>query len=297
MLGSLKLTEITTPTIQRLLNKMQLDEYALDTVKKVKFLISQFFEYAVDSQFVNSNPVGKVKLQSRERKVVTEEDYKAIPIDVRQRFLGVLKKSDILRPICMMSMFAGLRIGEVLALRWQDIDFENKCVNIDNAITQIPKFDKAGKVVARETVISDTKTAASVREVPMPNMLISALEDWKKIRWVREKATGLSFLAPANLVFSNNDGELRTYWGTRTMLAKLLQANGLGPYGIHFHSLRHTYSSMLFESVENPKVIQMLLGHKDVTTTIRTYNSVDRSYFRQATDKLETKFAKAELEM
>ena len=47
---------------------------------------------------------------------------------------------------------------------------------------------------------------------------------------------------------------------------------------------------MLFESRENPKVIQMLLGHKDVTTTIRTYNSVDRSYFKQAVDKLDSKF-------
>ena len=45
-----------------------------------------------------------------------------------------------------------------------------------------------------------------------------------------------------------------------------------------------------FESRENPKVIQMLLGHKDVTTTIRTYNSVDRSYFKQAVDKLDSKF-------
>ena len=49
---------------------------------------------------------------------------------------------------------------------------------------------------------------------------------------------------------------------------------------------------MLFEAQENPKVIQQLLGHKDVTTTIKTYNSVDRSYFKQATDKLEDKFKK-----
>lgn len=69
-----------------------------------------------------------------------------------------------------------------------------------------------------------------------------------------------------------------------------MRQSGLAPHGIHFHALRHTYSSMLFESREKPKVIQMLLGHKDVTTTIRTYNSVDRSYFKQAVDKLDSKF-------
>ena len=80
------------------------------------------------------------------------------------------------------------------------------------------------------------------------------------------------------------------YSGVSKMFDRLMKKRGLDKYHIHFHSLRHTYSSMLFEAKENPKVIQMLLGHKDVTTTIRTYNSVDRSYFRQATDKLDAKF-------
>lgn len=68
-----------------------------------------------------------------------------------------------------------------------------------------------------------------------------------------------------------------------------MKSTGLDKYNIHFHSIRYTYSSMLFEAQENPKVIQQLLGHKDVMT-IKTYNSVNRSYFKQATDKLEDKF-------
>ena len=58
----------------------------------------------------------------------------------------------------------------------------------------------------------------------------------------------------------------------------------LDKYNIHFHGLRHTYSNMLFEAEQNPKVIQNLLGHKDVKTTISTYNSVDKSYFEKATN-------------
>ena len=57
----------------------------------------------------------------------------------------------------------------------------------------------------------------------------------------------------------------------------------LEKYNIHFHGLRHTFSNMLFEMNENPKVIQQLLGHRDVKTTITTYNSVDKSYFDKAT--------------
>ena len=61
-------------------------------------------------------------------------------------------------------------------------------------------------------------------------------------------------------------------------------------YHIRFHTLRHTFSNTLFEADQNPKVIQSLLGHKDVKTTITTYNSVDKSYFQKATDVINKNF-------
>ena len=147
-----------------------------------------------------------------------------------------------------------------------------------------------GNVISRTTVISDTKTAASVREVPIPKILHDALEEHKRNRWAVERSSGVSLISDEDLVFGTLKGELRTYSGIKSQFIKFLKSKGFEKYRIRFHMLRHTYSSMLFEAKENPKVIQMLLGHKDVTTTIRTYNSVDRSYFRQATDKLDAKF-------
>ncbi|MBP5404438.1 MAG: tyrosine-type recombinase/integrase [Clostridia bacterium] len=76
------------------------------------------------------------------------------------------------------------------------------------------------------------------------------------------------------------------------MFIRLMKENGLEKYNFHFHTLRHTYGTMLFEMQENPKIIQMLMGHRNVTTTIQTYNSVDRSFFKRATDKLEQQFKK-----
>ena len=71
---------------------------------------------------------------------------------------------------------------------------------------------------------------------------------------------------------------------------RFIKRHNLGKYNIHFHGLRHTFSNMLFEMNENPKVIQQLLGHRDVKTTLTVYNSVDKSYYRQATDKLNNLF-------
>ena len=96
-------------------------------------------------------------------------------------------------------------------------------------------------------------------------------------------------LSPKAIVFSNDDGSVRSYSGTRKIFDTLAKRNGF--FGkIHFHTLRHTYSNMLFEMNENPKIIQALLGHKSVKTTLTVYNSVDKSYYRQATEKLNNLF-------
>ena len=69
----------------------------------------------------------------------------------------------------------------------------------------------------------------------------------------------------------------------------------LEKYNIYFYGLRHTFSNMLFEMNENPKVIQQLLGHRDVKTTITVYNSVDSEYIRNTTEKLNEKIKEVQM--
>ena len=181
-------------------------------------------------------------------------------------------------------MFAGLRTGEVLALQWQDINFENKTINVERGLTIEPKFNSEGKVIKRITIISETKTTCSKRVVPMPDILINALNDYKQRQSQISNKGKVDLLDKHCFVFANDDGTFRTYSGTQKILNRFLKKYKLTEYNIHFHGLRHTYSNMPFEADQNPKVIQSLLGHKDVKATITTYNSVDKSYFNKATD-------------
>ena len=258
--------------------------------RETKFLFNQFFEYAIDCGLVENNPTLRIKIKARDTfQHDIENKYKAIPEDVRMKFVIALNQHEFLKPFCMTMMFAGLRAGEALALRWENIDFNNKTITVKNSVTQVPIFDKKGKVLSRKTVIGQTKTNCSVREVPIPDILIDVLKDWRKCQWVRKELSRVDLLAPNAVVFSNEDGSVRTYSGTRRIFDRFAKKNGF--YGkIHFHTLRHTYSTMLFEANENPKVIQALLGHKSVKTTLTVYNSVDKSYYRQATDKLNNLF-------
>ena len=223
------------------------------------------------------------------------KDTKPCPPEIRDKFLDALNKDEanFIKPLCITLMFAGLRIGEALALKWKNIDFANKTIKIERAITQTLKFDEQGNVKDRTTVIGDTKTACSVRDIPVTDIVLETLKQWKEKQSKRQETNPnvtAILTAPTSFVFANDNGSYRTYYGTRVIFDRFKRRNGLSKYHIHFHGLRHTFSNMLFEMNENPKVIQQLLGHRDVKTTLTVYNSVDKSYYRQATEKLNNLF-------
>ena len=290
-IGNMQIEELTPIVIQKMLNDMLEEQLSLDYIKKTKFLIGQFFEYAVDNNIIQSNPINKVKVKSKEKKIYDNENkYKAIPPEVREKFINALDNHAFLKPFCFTMMFAGLRSGEALALTWEDINFDERTINVSRSITIVPKFDKDGNITKRTTVLSDTKTACSIRSVPMPDILLDTLGYYKQFKTILANQYKSNLVSKNSFVFGNNDGTIRTYGGTKKIFYRFLEKHNLKNLGIHFHTLRHTYSNILFEANQNPKVIQALLGHKSVNTTLTTYNSVDKSYFKKATDVFNKQF-------
>ena len=243
---------------------------------------------------INKNEMSKIKLPSPTEKPVNAFERHEQEKIVRY-CLESKKNNHIGIVICL---YTGIRLGELLALTWNCVDFENKKLKVLRAITQVPKFDAEGNVLSRKTVLSDTKTACSVRTIPITDIVVKTLKEWKEKQTIREQTNPnvtKSLTLSGSYVFANDDGTLRTYSGCRHIFDRFKKRNGLKNSGIHFHSLRHTFSNMLFELNENPKVIQQLLGHKDVKTTITVYNSVNSDYVKEATDKLNEKIIEDEM--
>ena len=115
----------------------------------------------------------------------------------------------------------------------------------------------------------------------MHDILVEALKEYFNKQKQKQAKLEISFTDNDSFVFCNDEGNLRTYSETKKIFYTFLKSHNLQKY--HIHTLRHTFSNTLFEADQNPKVIQSLLGHKDVKTTITTYNSVDKSYFDKAT--------------
>lgn len=285
-LGKMKLYDVNIFVLQQFFNNMFESGYAVETIKKSKHLLNQFFEYAMDNAWVQNNPILRIKLRNKD-KVVSENQnrYKALKPYERPEFIDALYKdeSNFVKPMCLMLMFTGLRIGEVIALKWKDVNFERKTLNIERAITQEFKFNDDGSIKEKKTIIGTTKTMCSIRTIPITNYVIDILSIWKE----KQKEKSEKLITNESFIFCNDDGSVRTYSGCKHIFDRFKKRNDLKKLSIGFHGLRHTFSNMLFENKENPKAVQQFLGHKDVKTTIRVYNSVDNDYLVNTMNNLE----------
>jgi len=158
-------------------------------------------------------------------------------------------------------------------MTWGQVDFKNNVITVDRAITKTCEYNEDGKLKSRKTVVGDTKTQCSERKIKVSQIVMAALKDWRKVlpEHVR-KSVKTDVLSAGSVVFPNNLGQMRTYNGFRSTYRRFMAENNLGNYALHIY--RHTFSTMLLERGVNPKVVQKLLGHRDIETTLGTYSHV-----------------------
>ena len=160
-----------------------------------------------------------------------------------------------------------MRIGEILSLRWKDIDLDKRVIYINSSLTKTYQFNNNGETISNKRKIGTTKTNCSIRAVPIIDELYKTLTEWKVLQLVANGKVKDSLLF-------DHENDLRSYSGTRRLLKRFNDKYGFSKYDIHFHTFRHTFATMLFEKKINPKIIQLLLGHKSVKTTLEIYNNV-----------------------
>ena len=281
-LGGFPICKLTTYHIQMLLNKRINEGLSLRTVKAVRNIINQAIKHACEMKILAVNPVLGTKLPKYER-VVKEDKVKAIPVELRKQILNAAQNDAIMKPIIFTLMFTGIRIGELLALPWKNVDFKTGIIIIDRAITNEVEYDNDGEVDSRSTIVAVTKTYSGNRKIKMPDVLIKILREW----YTSQKLKNIAFISGNSEVFANKFGERRTYYGFRTNYRRFMERNGFEEHNINIHSYRHTFATMLLEAGVNPKVVQKLLGHKDVQTTLGIYSHVLSEVYESTANKVD----------
>ena len=160
----------------------------------------------------------------------------------------ILEKRRVYNYGVLISLWTGMRIGEVLALRWEDIDFKRKIIFIRHSVGEVSFNGKYEKIYGLP------KTKASIREVPIPKIMLSLLLKMKN---------------KSEFVLPNKRGKVISTRVYQRSFGTLLKRIGIKHKG--FHSLRHTFATRLLEYGTDIKTLSELLGHSNPTITLSRY--------------------------
>lgn len=183
-------------------------------------------------------------------------------------------------------MATGLRVGELLALRWQDIDLDKNALNVRQSLGRIKTFDE-GSSAKSKLAFGEPKTKAGKRLIPLPHHVVSLLKQHKRNQAEEKLKLGSGF-NKENLVFCSLSGTPIDPKNFDRKFKSILKRAGLEK--INLHILRHTFATRMLELNEHPKVVQEILGHANISITLDTYSHVLPEIKHAAAQKIEHLF-------
>lgn len=281
--NSTKLRDLSSDMIQTLLTEcLNAKKLKLRTVKSIRNILNQALKHAVSQGIITVNPVNNTCLPRSDRRIMPVEKQ-PIPKDLQKKLLDAAEQDIIMEPIIKTLLYTGVRTEELLGLIWKNVDFKTHTITIDRALTLVPEFDEKGKRISRNSDIGPTKTVSGTRQISVPPVVTEALLKWKDHLQVKKP----ELVDPDKVVFVSQKGDIRTYNGFRTSYRHFLERNGLEDQKLNLHRYRHTFATTMLENKVNPRVVQKLLGHKDIETTLGIYSHVTQDVFEDVAEMLE----------
>lgn len=252
-LGNVKINRLKPIDIQKYVNALKEEGLAGATIKKIFDIIRSSLEYGVDFNLIQVNVAQKVKLPKIESTEMTVWDGQQT-----NAFLQIAQE-DPSYIAFYLAVSTGMRQGELLGLRWKDIDFEKGCLYVRQTLSHDGK-----------TFLTGAKTKASLRTIGLSN---KAIEKLKKHKSYMDK---MKRDCPS---YQDNDLVVCTQIGTpinpsnlRRSFNRLIEKAAVPK--IRFHDLRHTHATLLLSEGINVKVISERLGHSSIKITLDTYSHV-----------------------
>lgn len=266
----MKIKKISVPYCQKVVIALS-EKYILYT--HYLSVIERIFKYAVLIDIVPANPFDKV-IRPKSKPVSKRDNY--LSKEELNDFLELAKNASLTYfwPLVHLLSYTGLREGEALALKWSDIDLENKRISIAKTVARIH-----GK-----QIIQSPKTKTSIRTVLIDNMTLSILKKWKKDQIKIYFKNGKHFEGDDNFVFTNESADWVQTQNFTRYFKRFIQDHGLK--AITPHGLRHTHASLLFAAKVDPKSISDRLGHSSVKITLDLYTHIADEQRTDAIDKL-----------
>ena len=260
-LGEYELEELKPNVLQDFLLKKIDGNYSTNTIKGIVSVLKQALRLAVTLEFVDKEYCSNLKMPSSEEKEISVFTKKEQQV-IESFCLNHNKRNYIGIVICL---YTGIRLGELLALTWDDIDFNSNLLTIN-------KTSYSAKVDGKTQIIVDKpKTKKSNRVIPIPNQLV------KLLRVIKKESNSKYVITTRNSGMVGN----RSYQRTFKFILKKVNV----PYR-NFHSLRHTFATNAIELGMDVKTLAEILGHTNAMITLNRYSHSLLNYKIEMMNKL-----------
>lgn len=280
---TLKLKDLTSKMLQDFYNYKLTDEgLSPKTIINLHRCLHKALKQAVLEHHLNFNPCDAVNLPRNEKpqvEILTREEQERLIYTSYNFRYGIFIR---------LTLATGIRLGELLGLRWEDIDARKNMLNIRRTLNRLPKVDYNGVGNSTEIVIQEPKTKNSIRSIPLMQVIIRELQQWRNIQFSDARTAGIMYNDSGFIVTNPLGGyiEPRTF---RDYYDEILEASGLGHYT--FHALRHTFATRAVEQGMDSKTLSTLLGHNSVSFTLDTYTHVLDSQKHEEMKLMENLFS------
>lgn len=259
------LTAITEKDMQDFVLQKLNGGLSQKTIKDMLIVLRMILKFGAKKNYCVYAPIDVIFPTDRER-----QELEVLSIANQKKIMRFVEDNFTFRNLgIFICLSTGIRIGEICALTWDDIDTENGVIHIRKTIQRI--YVKENGIKKTELLIDTPKTATSMRDIPMIKDLYEILKPLKKV-------VNNDYFVLTN---EATPTEPRTY---RNYYKKLLDKLGIPP--IKFHGLRHSFATRCIESKCDYKTVSVILGHSNISTTLNLYVHPNYEQKKKCIDKM-----------
>lgn len=259
------LTAVTEKDVQDFVLQKLNGGLSQKTIKDMLIVLRMILKFGAKKNYCVYAPIDVIFPTDRER-----QELEVLSIANQKKIMRFVEENFTFRNLgIFICLSTGIRIGEICALTWDDIDTDNGVIHIRKTIQRI--YVKENGIKKTELLIDTPKTATSMRDIPMIKDLYEILKPLKKV-------VNNDYFVLTN---EATPTEPRTY---RNYYKKLLDKLGIPP--IKFHGLRHSFATRCIESKCDYKTISVILGHSNISTTLNLYVHPNYEQKKKCIDKM-----------
>lgn len=271
----------------------------INTLENINTVLRPAFQLAVRDDIIRKNPVDGAYAEVKKRNGGSRKTRRALTVEQQRAFMEYVAQNPFFYhwyPFFVFLLGTGCRIGEAIGIRWDDVDMDKRIISINHSLTYYSRSDDSFKCEFR---VSEPKTEAGNREIPMMKPVYDILKEELKRQeeegFCVENVDGMT-----NFIFMNRFGAPHNPAAVNRAIKRIVDAHNAEEEVLakkakrepviiprfSCHIFRHTFASRFCENETNIKVIQEVMGHADVSTTMNIYAEANREVTRESLEKL-----------